>query len=401
MYLLFWDSLYIWRPETCFRWKTFQWMRIYRSSWMKHCLMAYFRKLWWNWCTGKCIHSFVRWFRFNFQTYSFLCLWTGFEWRHSAEFATRSTKYERQIRQNNLLLSQRNEIFGCCHCWYVLSAGITLQWTIYFRHFHRPFWLFQKPYENTLLLQQQVEYVLKTMSSLTQKFIFLKEPASKFPYGRFIMTGDIFLIQKNLTHTVFLVITNILWRTVHTCLLVTDLEIVWVSHPNTVLLVILSSFPVPLDLMKAKPTFTFHFLGIKAAYYLSECKISRLRHSSSWELSWKNGALWNHNTILILKIEFSMMIIEELFVIEFWFLLVLFLLSLHSCKKFFISAKRFAEVILKRAVAEIILKYDIKPCAKTAIPIKFMKGSKVLMSENGIWVKIIRRKTWFSSSNSH
>lgn len=59
---------------------------------------------------------------------------------------------------------------------------------------------------------------------------------------------------------------------------------------------------------------------------------------------------------------------------------------------FFMLAKRFAEVIMKAAVAEMILKYDVKPCAKTDIPIKFKKGSNTLMSENGIWVNMTRRK---------
>lgn len=54
--------------------------------------------------------------------------------------------------------------------------------------------------------------------------------------------------------------------------------------------------------------------------------------------------------------------------------------------------KRFAEMEIKAALAEMILRYDIQPCAKTEIPLKFSKGIAVLKTTCGTWVNLAKRK---------
>lgn len=57
-----------------------------------------------------------------------------------------------------------------------------------------------------------------------------------------------------------------------------------------------------------------------------------------------------------------------------------------------ISGKTFAEMNLKAVISTIILKYYIKPCDKTEIPVKLDKGSITLHNSDGIWVNFIKRK---------
>lgn len=58
----------------------------------------------------------------------------------------------------------------------------------------------------------------------------------------------------------------------------------------------------------------------------------------------------------------------------------------------YVSGKKFAEMELKAAISTIILKYDIKPCAKTEIPLKFKGGSIPLHTLCGLWVNLAKRK---------
>lgn len=58
----------------------------------------------------------------------------------------------------------------------------------------------------------------------------------------------------------------------------------------------------------------------------------------------------------------------------------------------FCLGKRFAEVELKAALSALVLKYEMKPCAKTDIPLRFKKGSPFLQAENGIWINLSKRK---------
>ncbi|VVC43867.1 Cytochrome P450, E-class, group I,Cytochrome P450,Cytochrome P450, conserved site [Cinara cedri] len=49
--------------------------------------------------------------------------------------------------------------------------------------------------------------------------------------------------------------------------------------------------------------------------------------------------------------------------------------------------KRFAELEMKLALVEILSKFEVEPCEKTEIPIKFSKQALIVMPENGIWLK--------------
>jgi len=51
---------------------------------------------------------------------------------------------------------------------------------------------------------------------------------------------------------------------------------------------------------------------------------------------------------------------------------------------------RFAMLEIKIALAHIISKYQILPCAKTEVPIKYAK-SQLALPANGIWVNLKRR----------
>lgn len=48
--------------------------------------------------------------------------------------------------------------------------------------------------------------------------------------------------------------------------------------------------------------------------------------------------------------------------------------------------KRFAELEMKLALVEILTKFEVEPCEKTEIPIRFSKKSIIAMPENGIWL---------------
>ncbi|VVC43862.1 Hypothetical protein CINCED_3A014999 [Cinara cedri] len=48
---------------------------------------------------------------------------------------------------------------------------------------------------------------------------------------------------------------------------------------------------------------------------------------------------------------------------------------------------RFAEMEMKLALFEILSKFELEPCGKTDIPLKFNKKAIMVMPENGIWLK--------------
>lgn len=52
-----------------------------------------------------------------------------------------------------------------------------------------------------------------------------------------------------------------------------------------------------------------------------------------------------------------------------------------------IIGKRFAEMEMKLGLSEILSKFEVEPCEKTEIPIKFSKKSIVAIPENGIWLR--------------
>lgn len=52
-----------------------------------------------------------------------------------------------------------------------------------------------------------------------------------------------------------------------------------------------------------------------------------------------------------------------------------------------ILGKRFAEMEMKLALAELLIKYEVEPCEKTTIPMVFSKRSLIVTPENGIWLK--------------
>jgi len=41
---------------------------------------------------------------------------------------------------------------------------------------------------------------------------------------------------------------------------------------------------------------------------------------------------------------------------------------------------------MKLALVEILTKFEIEPCEKTEIPIRFSKKAFIAMPENGIWL---------------
>ncbi|XP_015379191.1 PREDICTED: probable cytochrome P450 6a13 [Diuraphis noxia] len=49
--------------------------------------------------------------------------------------------------------------------------------------------------------------------------------------------------------------------------------------------------------------------------------------------------------------------------------------------------KRFAELEIKLALVEILSKFEVLPCKKTVIPLKYSKKVLTLMPEHGIWLK--------------
>ncbi|XP_050548419.1 probable cytochrome P450 6a13, partial [Daktulosphaira vitifoliae] len=50
--------------------------------------------------------------------------------------------------------------------------------------------------------------------------------------------------------------------------------------------------------------------------------------------------------------------------------------------------KRFAELEMKIALLEFLTNFEVAPCEKTDIPIKFSKNSFVVVPKNGIWLHI-------------
>ncbi|VVC41020.1 Cytochrome P450, E-class, group I,Cytochrome P450,Cytochrome P450, conserved site [Cinara cedri] len=49
--------------------------------------------------------------------------------------------------------------------------------------------------------------------------------------------------------------------------------------------------------------------------------------------------------------------------------------------------KSFAELEMKLALVEILTKFEVEPCRKTEIPLKFSKKTFIMMPENGIWLR--------------
>lgn len=50
-------------------------------------------------------------------------------------------------------------------------------------------------------------------------------------------------------------------------------------------------------------------------------------------------------------------------------------------------AKRFAELEIKLALVKVLTKFEVLPCEKTDIPLRFRKMCLLLTSKNGIWLK--------------
>jgi len=42
---------------------------------------------------------------------------------------------------------------------------------------------------------------------------------------------------------------------------------------------------------------------------------------------------------------------------------------------------------MKLALTELLTKYEVEPCEKTDIPMRFSKMSLIVTPENGIWLK--------------
>lgn len=60
---------------------------------------------------------------------------------------------------------------------------------------------------------------------------------------------------------------------------------------------------------------------------------------------------------------------------------------------FYFIGKRFAELEMKLALSEILSKFEVEPCERTEIPLKFSKKSLVTQPENGIWLKFKKLNT--------
>jgi len=56
---------------------------------------------------------------------------------------------------------------------------------------------------------------------------------------------------------------------------------------------------------------------------------------------------------------------------------------------FAVSGKRFAEFEMKMALSEVLANYEVTPCDKTQIPVKYVIGSFVTIPES-IWLKFRR-----------
>lgn len=53
---------------------------------------------------------------------------------------------------------------------------------------------------------------------------------------------------------------------------------------------------------------------------------------------------------------------------------------------YFRIGKRFAELEMKLALVEILSKFEVTPCEKTEIPIKFSKKTLLVQPKNGVWL---------------
>jgi cytochrome P450 family 6 len=69
------------------------------------------------------------------------------------------------------------------------------------------------------------------------------------------------------------------------------------------------------------------------------------------------------------------------------------LLNVRAVFLFFhVSGKRFAEFEMKMALSEVLINYEVTPCEKTQIPIKYVIGSFVNIPES-IWLKFKKLDT--------
>lgn len=50
------------------------------------------------------------------------------------------------------------------------------------------------------------------------------------------------------------------------------------------------------------------------------------------------------------------------------------------------TGKRFAEMEMKLALSEILSKFEVEPCEKTQIPMRYGKMAFLVMPEDGIWL---------------
>lgn len=57
------------------------------------------------------------------------------------------------------------------------------------------------------------------------------------------------------------------------------------------------------------------------------------------------------------------------------------------CVLYIYSGKRLANLELKMAATAILSNYEVEPCEKTKIPIKFGKGSFLMVSDEDIMLK--------------
>lgn len=92
----------------------------------------------------------------------------------------------------------------------------------------------------------------------------------------------------------------------------------------------------------------------------------------------------------------SMVLISHL-AMDREFVLVNFLHGITSVNIFYFKykllyifcfiGKRFAELEMKLALVEILTKFEVEPCERTEVPLKFSKKSLVTLPENGIWLR--------------
>lgn len=54
---------------------------------------------------------------------------------------------------------------------------------------------------------------------------------------------------------------------------------------------------------------------------------------------------------------------------------------------FFFLGKRFAEMEMRLALLEMLSKFEVLPCEKTEVPLKYSNKVLTLMPKHGIWLK--------------